>query len=444
MVQGKTGLISEILQFIASLLSGNNSGVKGKEMDVPPPSYAPQPMSQPKPQQSAEPMPSNDRQTGKVTASLLNMREKPGGVVLQKLPKNTTVTILSSGNGWLEINVNGMTGYVSDDYIAIQTEEEATTEAESITEKVVEAAQITTKNDDETNFKFENERAIAPDGTDFGKKFKLGMFNFGKTSMSEFIDSNKSRFSNISDSFVNVMKAVSENEGNYEAVNTWDNAHLSFGIFQWTCGAKADEGELPALMEKLQISYPDVYEKYFGRFGLTIDKVRSPSGNPGKGYFKLNGDELKEPEKKSSLRTLHWAYRFWLAGQDNDVREVQTLHAASRIECFYHEENKMVGDFFVSDYATSEYIVALLLDQHVNRPAHVPKILTNAVAALNGVIDIENPGDWGDYEEKTLTDKYLELRADTSMTDSQKRADRIFKHVTDGTISNKRGSFKLA
>jgi hypothetical protein len=441
MVQEKTSFISEIIKFIASLLEGNHREKTPKTVRHAPSPSAPKPAQQPK----GEPASANGKQTGTVIASLLNMREMPGGDVVEKLPKNTTVTILGSDNGWLHISADGKTGYVSEKYI--DSGESLPAKAEPKKEETahtVEATPAILMNDDESNFKYENDRAFAPDGTMFGKKLKLGLYNYGETSMAEFIDSNKNRFSSISESLVNVMKSVSENEGNYEAINTWDNAFLSFGIFQWTCGAASDKGELPALMEKLSNSYPDVYERYFGRFGLGTDQVRNPSGYPGTGYFKLNGDILNKPEKKSYLRTLHWAYRFWLAGQNNDVREVQTLHAASRIECFYHEEKKMVGSFFVSDFATSEYFAALLLDQHVNRPGHVPKILAHSVAALDGVIDINNPSGWGDDEEKILINKYLELRADTSMTHSQRRAETVYKRVKDGTISDKRGSFKLA
>lgn len=439
MAQDKTGLISVIIKFFASLFGKTNSDKRPELVPHPSHTDAPNQTQQPHTAPPAE----NVKQTGRVTVSILNMREMPGGTVVEKLARDTLVTIIESEGGWLHISVGDKTGYVSEEYISLQPNPPANAEPEkeSVLAKVTLAHSI---NDDVTKFKYENDRAFAPDGTDFAKKFKLGLFNYGETSLEEFINSNRNRFSNISESLVKVMKSVSENEGNCEAINTWDNAFLSFGVFQWTSGPASDKGELPALIKKLKNRYPSAYDKYFGRFGLTTGLVRNPSGHPGTGYFKLNGDLLSNPEKKSSLRSLHWAYRFWLAGQDDDVREVQTLHAASRIDCFYREEKKMIGSFFISDFATSEYFVALLLDQHVNRPAHLPKTLARSVAALDGVIDIDNPGRWGDSEEKILINKYLELRDGTSMTDSQERAIKIYKHVNDGDISNKRGSFKQA
>src|SRR5690606_19844095 len=43
-----------------------------------------------------------------------------------------------------------------------------------------------------------------------------------------------------------VLEATAENEGALDAINTWDNAFLSFGMFQWTAGQAGQPGELPA------------------------------------------------------------------------------------------------------------------------------------------------------------------------------------------------------
>jgi hypothetical protein len=91
----------------------------------------------------------------------------------------------------------------------------------------------------------------------------------------------------------------------------------------------------------------------------------------------------------------------------------------------------------------SECGVALLLDQHVNRPGHVPATLAKAVEAVSGEIDTAHPGSWGDDEEGLLLKKYLELRSRTSMTDSQSRADKILRKAETGFISNRRNSFIL-
>ena len=364
--------------------------------------------------------------TGRVTASLLNMRASPGGPVLKVLPRNTRIEILGRIENWLNVREAGLSGFVSSEYVRIDPEEK---EAPAEEHK------------DIAGFRFDDKAALAPDGTQFATKFRKGVFNYGETSIAQFIDNNRNRFSDISDSLLKTMMAVSENEGKFEAINTWDNAFLSFGIFQWTSGTGSAAGELPALLQRLRDRYSDTFEEYFGKYGLAITGVRSPIGVAPRGYFTLRGVLLEDAAGKSSLRSLPWAYWFWLAGHDDNVREIQTLHAMERIDLFYHLDNRKIGKFYVSDYITSEYGVALMLDQHVNRPGHVPRIMGDAVKALDSEFQIDDPQSWGDEEENRLIEKYLELRARTSMTDSTDRAKKIFKQVESNVISNKRHSF---
>ena len=188
-------------------------------------------------------------------------------------------------------------------------------------------------------------------------------------------------------------------------------------------------------------TYPDTYQKYFGQYGLKVENVTRRVGVAERGFFSLNNVLLNSDDKKSKLRSLPWAYRFWSAGYDTNVREIETLHAIGRIDVFYKQANRKIGGFFIADYINSEFGVALLLDQHVNRPGHVPKTLAKAVKALADQLNINNPQSWGDSEEALLIEKYLALRTKTSMTHSQKRAETIRRKVESGLISQKRHSF---
>ncbi len=372
---------------------------------------------------SDQEVPKQTKKTGKVSASRLNLRASPSGEILQVIPKDSVVEIIDQTDDWLKVTINDLVGYVSKKYIN----------------------ENNTKNrQSEGRFYFQDKAAIATDGTKFGTKHKKGIFNYGETSIKDYIESNQSRFPVKLKSSLNVMIAASENEGKYEAINTWDNSFLSFGIFQWTCGATTAAGELPALLDRLQKTYPETYQEYFAQYGLSIAKITNRKGVAMRGYFDLNGVLLNNKDNKNKLRTLAWAYRFWSAGFDNNVREIETLHAIDRIAVFYQQDNRKIGNFYIADYVSSEYGVALLLDQHVNRPGHVPKILAQAVESLKNQLPIDNPQSWGDTEEAVLIDKYLQLRSVTSMTHSQKRAETIRIKVAQGLISKKRNSFKLA
>lgn len=291
-------------------------------------------------------------------------------------------------------------------------------------------------------FRFEGKYAVAPDETVFAKKFRKGVFNYGQTTIREFVRRNRAAFSDASKSVLNIMEAVSENEGKLEAVNTWDNAFVTFGIFQWTLGVGNGRGELPALLSRLKREHAAVFQRYFGRYGLDVTEVRA--GAPEKpgitpvGYFTLDGEKISKAVTKEKLRTLEWAYRFWLAGHDDIVRTVEIRQAMDRIQIFYDSARHRIEGRPVSGYVSSEYGVALLLDQHVNRPGHVPKTLAEAVAKIDSRKD---PATWNDEDERKVLDAYVDLRADTSMTYSDKRAQIIADAVDAGVISDKRGSF---
>ena len=45
--------------------------------------------------------------------------------------------------------------------------------------------------------------------------------------------------------------AHNESSGAFEALNTYDNAFLSAGLFNWTLGKDGDKGELPGICSTL-------------------------------------------------------------------------------------------------------------------------------------------------------------------------------------------------
>ena len=171
--------------------------------------------------------------------------------------------------------------------------------------------------------------------------------------------------------------------------------------------------------------------------------VSESTRNVARGRFTLNGRVLRTARQKEALRSHDWAYRFYSAGEDHDVREIQIHHAMSRLGTFYRHHGKGVLGRPIADYITSEYGVALLLDQHVNRPGHVPKILAEGVAQFLKRGGEKDPDQWSIADELRVLDFYLELRHETSMTDSRKRAQRTLDAVRLGLASDQRGSFKV-
>jgi hypothetical protein len=271
------------------------------------------------------------------------------------------------------------------------------------------------------------------------RKYKNGLFTYGKNKPKDFIDSHTTSLSNLglSKSLINVMSAVSENAGNLDAVNTWDNAFLSFGMFQWTLGTSTNGGELAALLKKLKNKTPSVFEKYFYGNGLDVFEANNITG-----FVSVDGQVLNSASRKEKLRTPTWAFRFWKAGQDEIVMALEVEHASSRIHTFYKSSAYKVDKYYISDLITSEYGVALLLDNHVNRPGYLVDTLKIALKNCG----LTSPNNWDTNDEEKFLDEYLTVRktyGNLPMTDADGRALVTKKYVTNGIISKERGSFKI-
>jgi peptidoglycan hydrolase-like protein with peptidoglycan-binding domain len=273
----------------------------------------------------------------------------------------------------------------------------------------------------------------------FGK-FSKGLFTTGSQKPANFVSTHAAalRDLKITESELNVMISVAENEGKLDAINTWDNAFLSFGMFQWTAGTGTGKGELPALLARIKEEDQDLFDKYCGQHGLDVVDV-----TPGYvyGYFSLRGTKIKSKAAKEQLRLAPWAFYFWRAGQDPAVQAIEIKHALGRLDQFYSTESYKVGGHLVSDLVTSEYGVGLILDNHVNRPAYVKACLAKALKQTG----LSDPKGWGDDEEHALLDAYLKIRVthgNSPMTDAEKRGRVTRKYLKNGTISDRRGSFK--
>jgi peptidoglycan hydrolase-like protein with peptidoglycan-binding domain len=283
-------------------------------------------------------------------------------------------------------------------------------------------------------------RIYVSDGTKEGRitRYKKGVFTSGQQKAIKFINANNSSLKSLglTKSAMSVMIAVSENEGNLDAINTWDNSFMTFGMFQWTAGAGKDKGELPALLKKIKTANADLFFEYYGQYGLDVINV-----NDVYGYFTLNGKKLSTSADKEQLRAYEWVYYFWKSGQDSLVKSIQIQHALSRLNRFYKTDKVKVNGHFISDLVTSEYGVGLLLDNHVNRPAYVKPCIEKAMNQTN----LKKPQNWGTVDERKLINTYLKIRETYGrypMTDADKRADVTKKYLDKGIISDKRDSFK--
>ena len=271
------------------------------------------------------------------------------------------------------------------------------------------------------------------------KKFKKGVYTPGKIKPADFIANSPDLLKSVglTDSTARILAAVSLNEGNLEAVNTWDNSFLTFGMFQWTIGQGSDMGELPAMVNKVRRKSEDVFQECFGKYGLDISIAHT---NDVYGYFKLNGDLVKPVNHKERLRADEWAARFWEAGHNALVQAVQIQHAADRLLSFYWKKLSQNSPYLLSDLVTSEFGVALILDNHVNRPGYVATCIERALTQTG----LKDPDKWTTEEEKKLLLAYLDIRkvyGKSPMTHAAERGARIRELAKKGKLDEERRSF---
>ncbi|MFN7120034.1 MAG: peptidoglycan-binding domain-containing protein [Saprospiraceae bacterium] len=282
------------------------------------------------------------------------------------------------------------------------------------------------------------------DGTLKGtfKKFRAGYYTVGNQTIKDFLQTNRDdvRSLNVSDAAISTMIAVSENEGNLDAINTWDNAFLSIGVFQWTLGTGSDPGELAALLKKIKYMQPQAFETYFAQYGIDVDDKATGTTT---GYLLFRGNRVVKPEDKDLFRPPHRLFRFWLAAQDPKIKAVQIEHALSRLNNFYWNPRLAINGLLLAQIVTSQYGVALILDNHVNRPSYVKPCIEKALQAARLDKPIQT---WNTEDELKLIHEYLKIReiyGSSPMTDARKRALVTKRYLDQGIISADRNSFRF-
>jgi hypothetical protein len=245
----------------------------------------------------------------------------------------------------------------------------------------------------------------------------------------------------ISPVSLRVIDQVSRNEGKLDAINTYDQAFLSIGIFQWTLGVGSNAGELPALLYKLKAKAPDKFRQWFTPLSIDIDRVTDFTT----GFITFRGERMEGFEQKELFRSPSWAFHFWKALMQPAFQAIQIEHAHDRFKHFYFKPEPDDLPYPLYQIITSSYGVALLLDQHVNRPGWVNACIGLAMAEN---IDFSSPDHWETREESKIIESYLKIRAtytdgrNAPMTAALSRAHQIKLGLQNGYLSADRGSFE--
>jgi len=280
---------------------------------------------------------------------------------------------------------------------------------------------------------------VKPEKIHIGRQHRRGLHRMGVQEPETFIAEHREmiRKVNLTESEVNVILAISENTYNLDTVDTGEKQFISFGMFQWTAGPPGKPGELPALLQLIKNGYPDNFQHYWAQFGLDVTEVGHKFG-----WFTYRGKKLVSTADKDMLREHIWACRFARAGADIEVQAAQIQHAANRIHQFYSVKSSKLQGYALADLITSEYGVALLSDNHVDRPGYVRSCVAEALQRSNLTAADLSEGE--DEEEQLVLKNYLEIRetyGSRPMPDARQRAAVTRGYVVDGIISAGRGTF---
>lgn len=180
----------------------------------------------------------------------------------------------------------------------------------------------------------------------------------------------------------------------FEAINQYDDAFLSCGLFQWTTGRynairKEDKkGELPGMASTLQ---PADIQRLFGAYGLLSTDLEGGLDTAVMyGRWTFGGPTIT-PEQKEELRAFRWAHRFIIACSDLAFRQNQFRHALSRLNVLQNISLNWNGTpTTAGQLLQSEFLCAVGLDHHVNRPDDVGFALQDVVDAIAAPDQIPN------------------------------------------------------
>jgi hypothetical protein len=235
-----------------------------------------------------------------------------------------------------------------------------------------------------------------------------------------------------------ILIAMSENEGNLDALHSYDSEVITAGAMQKTVKDKIDfegKGELSTQLAKFRDRHPDLYRSHVEYCGWSVEG----SGSSAVIYYRdkvlTQGNNITSTKLKTLLRQGcnkstygKTVYNKPLAAllKVLSLPEYFDLQVLDFIERLKNVENKIVvnaGNKKIKDFVQSDFGRAVVLDHSVNRPEYVAIDFKQALENFhtkNPTVSLD-PQTWGkgrtSYETKLLEEYKLTRR----MTDAIQR-----------------------
>ena len=236
-----------------------------------------------------------------------------------------------------------------------------------------------------------------------------------------------------------IILAMSENEGNMDAVQSYDSEILTAGAMQKTINPEG-YGELSIQLWEFKQSNPDKFKELFENCGWDVKEIETLQKDKKvikkyQAYYNdKTGKDLKIlirkgfVEKKYKEKVICIPMESFInACKDEDFQAKQIIDFISRLNSAINKKPTGYSNK-IKDFTKSKLGKAMVLDHDVNRPGHVMRCFGDALDKFfnaNKKVS-RNPADWKEnhnvYETQIL-EIYGPLRGqgDYTMTDANGR-----------------------
>lgn len=246
-----------------------------------------------------------------------------------------------------------------------------------------------------------------------------------------------------------VLLAVAPNEGNFDAVQSYDSEIITAGAMQKTINSSGT-GELPEQIYKFKEKSPELYNSLFEKCGWVITKNKDSAAKAV--YNGLSNSQLKKLIRENCNKEVFGKkincapVESMIGGISHPLFiEIQVIDFIDRLKLFinkkpvkYRAKNKnkktISYEYRIKDYVKSNLGKATILDHSINRPAHVTRYFGEALNYFfqNNKNVPQNPNEWGGNHskyERIILDYYGLNRG--TMTHSAKRYNQTKKLISE-------------
>lgn len=269
-------------------------------------------------------------------------------------------------------------------------------------------------------------------GSQYGPLYKGHITLAGYTRWDGLISSGK-----VTSDEKTILLAMSENEGNMDAVHSYDSEVITAGAMQKTVKDESGlegKGELSTQFAKFRDAHPDLYESHAKSCGWTVDGSQSSAVIYYSDSSLTNGNKITSSELKTLLRQgcSESTYNKKLHNKPLaalvkilTLPEYLDIQVLDFIERLHNAENKVVTDtgIKIKDFVKSNFGRAVVLDHSVNRPGYVVPDFKKAIENFhtnNPTLSLE-PQAWGSQSASNESKLLEEYKLTRRMTDSTLR-----------------------